>query len=128
MFNLDKFGLMKKAAVVVNTARGPIIKTGDLVEALRRGLIAGAGIDVFEKEPPPADFELLKMDNAVLSPHIAWYSEEGGQDYPDHDHGGRQGGPAGPAAPSCGQHRGPLGPQPQAEDQALRGHLELAKF
>jgi len=80
MFNLEKFGLMKKTAVVVNTARGPIIKTGDLVEALRRGLIAGAGIDVFEKEPPPADFELLRMDNAVLSPHIAWYSEEGGQD------------------------------------------------
>ena len=80
MFNLEKFGLMKKTAVVVNTARGPIIKTGDLVEALQRGLIAGAGIDVFEKEPPPADFELLRMDNAVLSPHIAWYSEEGGQD------------------------------------------------
>lgn len=80
MFNLEKFGLMKKSAVVVNTARGPIIKTGDLVEALQRGLIAGAGIDVFEKEPPPADFELLGMDNAVVSPHIAWYSEEGGQD------------------------------------------------
>jgi D-3-phosphoglycerate dehydrogenase len=80
MFNLEKFGLMKKTAVVVNTARGPIIKTADLVEALQRGLIAGAGIDVFEKEPPPADLELLKMDNAVLSPHIAWYSEEGGQD------------------------------------------------
>ena len=80
MFNLEKFGLMKKTAVVVNTARGPIIKTGDLVEALQQGLVAGAGIDVFEKEPPPADFELLKMDNAVLSPHIAWYSEEGGQD------------------------------------------------
>jgi D-3-phosphoglycerate dehydrogenase len=80
MFNLEKFGLMKKTAVVVNTARGPIIKTGDLVEALQRGLIAGVGIDVFEKEPPPAGFELLKMDNAVVSPHIAWYSEEGGQD------------------------------------------------
>ncbi len=80
MFNLERFGRMKKSAVIVNTARGPIINTPDLVEALKRGLIAGAGIDVYEKEPPPADFELLGMDNVVLSPHIAWYSEEGGWD------------------------------------------------
>lgn len=80
MFNLDRFNLMKKTAVVVNTARGPIIKTQDLIEALKRGVIAGAGLDVYEKEPPPADFELLTMDNVILSPHIAWYSEEGGWD------------------------------------------------
>jgi len=80
MFNLDRFRLMKKSAVVVNTARGPIIKTPDLIEALKQGLIAGAGLDVYEKEPPPADFELLAMDNVILSPHIAWYSEEGGWD------------------------------------------------
>jgi D-3-phosphoglycerate dehydrogenase / 2-oxoglutarate reductase len=80
MFNLDRFAMMKKSAIVVNTARGPIIRTRDLIEALKQGLIAGAGLDVFEKEPPPADFELLAMDNVVLSPHIAWYSEEGGWD------------------------------------------------
>jgi D-3-phosphoglycerate dehydrogenase len=80
MFDLENLGLMKKSAVVVNTSRGPIIKTADLIEALKRGLIAGAGIDVFEKEPPPRDFELLSMDNVILSPHIAWYSEEGGWD------------------------------------------------
>ena len=80
MFNLDRFGLMKKSAVVVNTSRGPIIGTRDLVEALKQGLIAGAGLDVYEKEPPPPDFDLLTMENVILSPHIAWYSEEGGWD------------------------------------------------
>ncbi len=80
LFNLGRFRLMKKSAIVVNTARGPIIRTADLIEALKQGLIAGAGIDVYEKEPPPPDFELLAMDNVVLSPHIAWYSEEGGWD------------------------------------------------
>jgi D-3-phosphoglycerate dehydrogenase len=80
MFNLEKFALMKKSAVMVNTSRGPIIKTQDLISALKQGLIAGAGLDVFEKEPPPPDFELLRMDNVILTPHIAWYSEEGGWD------------------------------------------------
>jgi D-3-phosphoglycerate dehydrogenase len=71
---------MKKSAVIVNTSRGPVVKTQDLIEALKQGMIAGAGLDVYEKEPPPADLELLRMSNAVLSPHIAWYSEEGGWD------------------------------------------------
>jgi D-3-phosphoglycerate dehydrogenase len=80
MFNLQKFALMKKSAVLVNTSRGPIVKTQDLVSALKNGMIAGAGLDVYEQEPPPPDLELLRMDNAILSPHIAWYSEEGGWD------------------------------------------------
>lgn len=80
LFNRERLSLMKKSAVLVNTARGPIIKTADLVEALKNGQIAGAGLDVYEKEPPPADFPLLGMDNVLLSPHIAWYSEEGGWD------------------------------------------------
>lgn len=80
MFNLDTFSLMKKSAVLINTSRGPIVKTEDLIEALKDGMIAGAGLDVFEREPPDPDFELLNMDNSVLSPHIAWYSEEGGWD------------------------------------------------
>ena len=80
MFNIKKFSLMKRSAVIVNTARGPIVKTHDLVKALKEGMIAGAALDVFEKEPPPKDLELLKMDNVILSPHIAWYSEEGGWD------------------------------------------------
>ncbi len=80
MFNLERFGRMKSSAIIVNTSRGPVVKTQDLVEALKKGMIAGAGLDVYEKEPPPPDLELLRMDNVILSPHIAWYSEEGGWD------------------------------------------------
>jgi D-3-phosphoglycerate dehydrogenase len=80
MFNMDTFSLMKKSAVLVNTSRGPILRTEDLIKALKEEMIAGAALDVFEKEPPETDLELLSMDNAVLSPHIAWYSEEGGWD------------------------------------------------
>lgn len=80
MLDRKAFSRMKKTAVVINTARGPVIKTADLVRALRDRVISGAGLDVFEKEPPDRDFELLHMDNVVVSPHIAWYSEEGGWD------------------------------------------------
>jgi D-3-phosphoglycerate dehydrogenase len=80
MFDREAFSLMKRSAVVINTARGPIIKTTDLVRALREGTISGAGLDVFEKEPPEPGHELLYLDNVVLSPHVAWYSEEGGWD------------------------------------------------
>jgi D-3-phosphoglycerate dehydrogenase len=80
MFHLEKFRLMKKTAVVINTARGPIVKTGDLITALKEGIIAGAGIDVYETEPPSPDSGITAMDNIILSPHIAWYSEEGGWD------------------------------------------------
>jgi len=80
MLNAETLSLMKKTAVVVNTSRGPIINTKALVEALKSGTIAGAGLDVYDPEPPPAESELLTLDNAVLSPHIAWYSEEGGWD------------------------------------------------
>lgn len=80
MFHVDRFRQMKKEAVLINTARGPVIKTADLVQALKEKRIAGAGIDVYEQEPPPAGFELIGMENVILSPHIAWYSEEGGWD------------------------------------------------
>ena len=80
IFDLTRLRLMKKDAVLINTARGPIVKTQDLVTALKEGIISGAGIDVYEKEPPEAGSEILKMDNLILTPHIAWYSEEGGWD------------------------------------------------
>ncbi len=80
MFHLDRFRLMKKTAVIINTARGPVLNTGDLVTVIREGNIAGAGLDVFETEPPPPDAGITSMDNVILSPHIAWYSEEGGWD------------------------------------------------
>jgi len=80
MFNLDLFRLMKNSAVIINTSRGQVINTADLIKALREGIIAGAGLDVLEHEPPPRDSELIKMKNVVLTPHLAWYSEEGGWD------------------------------------------------
>ena len=80
MFDKNAFSRMKKSAVLINTARGPIINTEDLVQALKVGLIAGAGLDVFDEEPPRPGFELLDIETVVLSPHIAWYSEEGGWD------------------------------------------------
>jgi len=80
MLNKQALSRMKKTAVVINTARGPIIKTDDLIRALKDGQISGAGLDVFEHEPPAQNLELLHMDNVIISPHIAWYSEEGGWD------------------------------------------------
>ncbi|MHB9030162.1 MAG: NAD(P)-dependent oxidoreductase, partial [Candidatus Latescibacterota bacterium] len=52
----------------------------DLIQALREGVIAGAGLDVLDHEPPARDSELIRMKNVVLTPHLAWYSEEGGWD------------------------------------------------
>jgi len=68
--------LMKPDAVVVNTARGRVVDTTALAKALREGRIAGAGIDVFEGEPLAADHPLRTGPNIVLTPHVAWYSEE----------------------------------------------------
>ena len=70
--------MMKETAVLVNTSRGPVVDTEALTKALREGWIAGAGIDVYEKEPPPADMELFQLERATLTPHLAWYSEEAG--------------------------------------------------
>lgn len=67
---------MKPHAVVVNTARGAIIDIPALEEALRNGDIAGAGIDVLEVEPPSGSEPILSLPSAVVTPHIAWYSEE----------------------------------------------------
>lgn len=70
------FARMKPDSVVVNTARGPIIDQQALVEALDGNAIGGAGIDVLETEPPMPDEPLLKCEKALVTPHIAWYSEE----------------------------------------------------
>ncbi len=76
MFNAEAFRKMKPTACIVNTARGPIIAQSDLETALETGQIAGAGIDVLEIEPPRGDERLLTLPTAVVTPHIAWYSEE----------------------------------------------------
>lgn len=66
---------MRPRAVLVNTSRGPVIDEAALVRALSEGWIAAAGLDVLETEPPPADHPLLRLDNVVLTPHIASYSD-----------------------------------------------------
>jgi len=69
LMNSDTFMLMKPTAVIINTARGPIIEEAALIEALRAKRLAGAALDVFEVEPLPLDSPLLKMDNVLLAPH-----------------------------------------------------------
>jgi len=68
--------MMKKTAYIINTARGPIIDQEALVRVLSEKAIAGAGLDVFEEEPVPLDDPLLKLDNVVLTPHIASLTKE----------------------------------------------------
>ena len=67
---------MKSPAYLVNTARGGLVDAEALATALKEGWIAGAALDVYEKEPPDPDLELFNLDNALLAPHLAWYSEE----------------------------------------------------
>lgn len=77
LINKEKIALMKKNAVLINVARGPIVDNNALAEALKRGEIAGAGIDVFDVEPPlNKEYALLKENNAVLTPHIGFATKE----------------------------------------------------
>jgi phosphoglycerate dehydrogenase-like enzyme len=68
---------MKPTAFLVNTSRGPIVEERALVAALRDGIIAGAGLDVYDTEPLPHDHPLLELDNTVLTPHLGYVSREG---------------------------------------------------
>ncbi|MEM2763210.1 MAG: NAD(P)-dependent oxidoreductase, partial [Sulfolobales archaeon] len=77
MMNEERLKLMKKTAILVNTARGAVIDTQALVRALKEGWIAGAGIDVFEGEPIPGDHPLTQFKNVVLVPHIGSATLEG---------------------------------------------------
>ncbi len=69
IINHDSLALVKPGAVLINTARGPLVEEAALVQALQQGRLGGAGLDVFEHEPLPADSPLLKMDNVLLAPH-----------------------------------------------------------
>lgn len=72
-----EFSWMKSSAYFVNASRGGVVKEGELAEALRAGEIAGAGIDVFEVEPPDKDNPLFQLDNVIVSPHSAALTKEG---------------------------------------------------
>jgi len=67
---------MKPSAIFINTARGPIVREADLLDALQTNQIAGAGLDVFEKEPLPGDSPLFARPNVVLTPHAAGLTRE----------------------------------------------------
>jgi phosphoglycerate dehydrogenase-like enzyme len=76
LIGAKEFALMKPSAFLINTARGPIVEEAALVAALRAKRIAGAGLDVFDIEPLPADHPLRKLDNVVLSPHLGYVTAE----------------------------------------------------
>ena len=76
MINAKTLGLMKPSAIMINAARGGIVNEADLYDALKNNVIAGAGLDVFENEPP-SDSPLLELDNVVLTPHTAAFTFEG---------------------------------------------------
>ncbi len=80
ILNRERIAMLKATAIVINTARGPLIDEAALAEALRENRIFGAGLDVFAEEPVRADNPLLKLDNVVASDHAGWYSEESVQD------------------------------------------------
>ncbi len=71
LIDADRITLMKPTAILINTARGPVVDEEALVAALRSGRIAGAGLDVYEEEPLPADSPLRQLDNVLLAPHNA---------------------------------------------------------
>ena len=69
--------MMKKSAILINVARGPVTNEDDLARALKEGVIAGAAVDVFTKEPPlPEDTQMLQAPNTLVTPHIAFATKE----------------------------------------------------
>jgi D-3-phosphoglycerate dehydrogenase len=76
-----EFGLMKRTAYLINTSRGPIVDEKSLLDALTTKRIAGAGLDVFDVEPLPLDHPLRKLDNAVITPHLGYVSQQNYERY-----------------------------------------------
>jgi D-3-phosphoglycerate dehydrogenase len=76
LFDAEAFAAMTPGALLVNTSRGAVVRTPDLVAALDSGAVAGAALDVLEVEPPRADEPLLAHPNAIVTAHCAWYTEE----------------------------------------------------
>ncbi len=77
LLNRERLALIKPSAILINTARGPVIDTEALCDALNTGAIAGAALDVYDMEPPlPSDYPLFKAKNVLLLPHIAYATHE----------------------------------------------------
>jgi phosphoglycerate dehydrogenase-like enzyme len=76
MIGEDELRSMKKTSILINTARGEIVREGALYRALKDGWIAGAGIDVFEREPLTTNHPFIELDNILLSPHSASWTTE----------------------------------------------------
>ena len=76
LINIKVLSTMKKTSIIINTSRGGIVNELDLNEALNKGMIFGAGLDVFEKEPPESNNPLLKNKKVLLSPHTSTFTEE----------------------------------------------------
>jgi len=76
LISQKEFNLMKKTAFLINTSRGPIINELDLIKALEDETIAGAGLDVYDKEPLPQDHKLRFLPNALLLPHLGYVTVE----------------------------------------------------
>jgi phosphoglycerate dehydrogenase-like enzyme len=72
----DDLATMKRGAILVNISRGPIVEEGALVDALTSGHLAGAGLDVFDREPLPADHPLRSLDNVVVTSHVGYVTEQ----------------------------------------------------
>jgi glyoxylate reductase/D-3-phosphoglycerate dehydrogenase len=76
MIGANELALMKASAILVNTSRGPVVDEQALIQTLTAGRIFGAGLDVFDQEPPPQDNPLFKLDNVVLTAHLAGPTQE----------------------------------------------------
>ena len=76
LIDADAFSLMKSTAYIVNTSRGPIINEDDLINAIQQGQIAGAGLDVYDKEPLPLDHPLRSLPNTLLTSHVGYVTEQ----------------------------------------------------
>jgi phosphoglycerate dehydrogenase-like enzyme len=70
LMNAERLQKMKRTAILVNTSRGPVVVTDDLVRALKEGWIAGAGLDVTDPEPLPPNHPLFELPNCLIAPHI----------------------------------------------------------